>query len=273
MTRPSAPPPSRVGARPPRADQAGVGRPGGLLLASLTAFVVLVVGQRLLPRHAAEAPPAIPAPAPAPTPAPPPPALPTAPSPAPSPAPSILEAAGPTRHPAARAAAGARPSTDSDAESQSDKDVARQAWRRNLPDLSHGDGKASILIPLKGSIEGASFRVTARPHTVKVTLPKAASMITMRMYRVNRDGFRLLWIDQAEADADPKDGTSIRIGLADVGDPQVEIKDDFVRVTVRRSAEGAPPQGGAPEGLPPDARPPEAAQSPPPPSTPDANAD
>jgi hypothetical protein len=267
MTRPSAPPPSRVGARPRRAGEAGVGRPGGLLLAALTASVVLVIGQRLLPRHAAEAPLATPAPAPPPTPATPPPAPPAAPSPPPA-APSIVAAAGPTRDPAARAAAGARPSTDSDPESPSDKDVARQAWRRNLPDLGHGDGKASILIPLKGSIEGASFRVTARPHTVRVTLPKAASMITMRMYRVNRDGFRLLWIDQAEADADPKDGTTIRIGLADVGDPQVEIKDDFVRVTVRRSPEGAPP-----EAPPPEAHAPETAHPPPPPSTPDASAD
>jgi hypothetical protein len=131
-------------------------------------------------------------------------------------------------------------------ERQTDKDLAREAWRRNRPDVSADAGKASILIPLKGSIAGASFRVTNRPHAVIVTLPSAASLITMRVYRVRRDGFRLLWIDQAEKDANPKDGTSLKIGLADLGDPIVEIKDDFVRVTVHRPAPGAP----SPEGTP-----------------------
>ena len=76
--------------------------------------------------------------------------------------------------------------------------------------------------------------MTNRPHAVVVKLPRAASMITMRLYRVEREGFRLVRINQAEKDAKPEDGTELKISLADSGGPDVEIKDDYVRVTVRR---------------------------------------
>ena len=59
-------------------------------------------------------------------------------------------------------------------------------------------------------------------------------MITMRLYRVEREGFRLVRINQAEKDAQPEDGTELKISLTDSGGPDVEIKDDYVRVTVRR---------------------------------------
>ena len=59
-------------------------------------------------------------------------------------------------------------------------------------------------------------------------------MITMRLYRVERDGFRKLWIDQAETNAKASDGTTLKITLSDAGAPQVEVKADFLRVTVRR---------------------------------------
>ena len=76
--------------------------------------------------------------------------------------------------------------------------------------------------------------MTNRPHAVVVKLPRAASMITMRLYRVEREGFRLVRINQAEKDAKPEDGTELKISLTDSGGPDVEIKDDYVRVTVRR---------------------------------------
>ncbi len=123
--------------------------------------------------------------------------------------------------------------------------MAREAWRHNRPNLSTDGNKASILIPIKGSIAGAGFQVSNKPHAVVVTLPKAASLVTMRVYRVNREGFRLLWINQAEKDANPKDGSSLKLGLSDLGDPLVEIKDDFVRVTVHLPAPAAPSHDGA----------------------------
>ncbi len=281
-----------------RDPEAGVGRPGGLLAAALTAAAVFFIGQQVIPRHV-------------PTPLPPPPAVPaTAPMPAlPVPGPTtdaaalagtdghaatVTDAAAhldapPARLGAAPAGDAAAPppkaalpheddavppagphadrkpsasdertppapvtpttsasAPDKNAEKQSDKDLAREAWRRNLPDVSTDGQRVTLLIPLKGSIAGASFHVTNRPHAVIVKLPQAASMVTMRLYRIERDGFRLVRINQAEKDAKAADGTELRISLADSGVvPQVEIKDDFVRVTVRRPSESpstaAPP--------------------------------
>jgi hypothetical protein len=124
------------------------------------------------------------------------------------------------------------------------KDLAREAWRKNLPDISAEAGKASMLIPIRGSIEGAVFHVTTKPRSVLITLPKAESMITMEFYGPKRNGFRQLWIKKEDV------GTTMRVVLGDATDPQVEIKEEFVRVTVRRPTEasGAAPSGGAPTG-------------------------
>src|SRR5205814_8338909 len=138
--------------------------------------------------------------------------------------------------------AAAAPATDK-TEKQSDKDLAREAWRRNKPDLSVDGPRASLVIPLKGSSEGSSFTVTSNPRAVVVKLPQAASMITMRLYKIEREGFRLVRINQAEKDAKPEDGSELKISLSDLGPPQVEVKDDFVRITVRRPS--APLPGGA----------------------------
>jgi len=284
-----------------RDPEAGVGRPGGLLAAALTAAVVFFIGQQVIPRHV-------------PTPLPPPPAVPaTTPLPAlPAPGPTadatalpstdgqaamVTDAAPRPDAPAARLGAAPagdaaapppkaalphedavppvgphadrKPSAsdertplapasattsaaapDKNAEKQSDKDLAREAWRRNLPDVSVDGQRVALLVPLKGSTAGASFHVTNRPHAVIVKLPKAASMITMRLYRIEHDGFRLLRINQAEKDAKAEDGTELKISLGDSGVvPQVEIRDDFVRVTVRRPSESssaaAPPNPDA----------------------------
>jgi hypothetical protein len=72
-------------------------------------------------------------------------------------------------------------------------------------------------------------------------------MITMEFYGIKRDGFRQLWIKKDDA------GTSLRIVLGDASDPQVEIKDEFVRVTVRRptdATEVAKPGEKAGDGSP-----------------------
>ncbi len=67
-----------------------------------------------------------------------------------------------------------------------------------------------------------------------VTLPRAVSMVTMRVYTLKHPSFKKLWIDQDEANAQPADGTKLRLILSQTLDPQVEITDDFVRVTIRR---------------------------------------
>jgi hypothetical protein len=126
-------------------------------------------------------------------------------------------------------------------EKLADKDVARDAWRRNLPDVSSEPGKAAMLIPIKGSIEGSTYHVSAKPKSVLVVLPKGDSMITMPFYSVKRDGFRQLWIKKED-----ESGTTLRIVLGEASDPQVEIRDDFVRVTIRRPAGAPATDPGAP---------------------------
>ncbi len=276
-----------LGGRNKRNPQAGVGRPGGLLAAALTAAAVFFVGQQLIPQRQT---PMLP----------PPPAVPAR---TPLPATAIdasLDAtrqAGPDGPPAVAVVADAAGRTDGrsalaseatavpnervaggpidgapvanrksaagedrqpapaevaekNAEKQSDKDLAREAWRRNRPDVSLDGKRASLLIPLKGSSEGSTFHVTNRPHAVVVKLPQAASMITMRLYRIEREGFGLVRINQAEKDANPEDGSELKISLTDAGAPDVEIKDDYVRVTVRRpspSLSAAPAPGTTPD--------------------------
>jgi hypothetical protein len=121
------------------------------------------------------------------------------------------------------------PERKASGEKASDKDTAREAWRRNLPDIAVDGNKATMLIPIRGSIEGATYHVTNKPRAVLVSLPQGESMITMRYYRIKHDGFHQLWIKQEDGG-----GTSLRVVLQHSVDPTVEIKDDFVRVTIRR---------------------------------------
>ena len=130
------------------------------------------------------------------------------------------------------------------AASPTDKDIAREAWRHNVPDVRVDDVRASVMVPLKGSSAGATFHITNRPHAVIIKLPKAAALITMKLYRLKKHGFRQVWIYQNETDAKPEDGTVIKVIVTDPGPPEVEIHDDFVRVTIRDPAAG-PPEAAA----------------------------
>jgi hypothetical protein len=215
----------------------------------ITAATVFGIGMLVLP--SIEPPPpeqlAPPPPPPVPVPPPPPPPAPpavdgpapeaqapeTEPASAPAdatPAPAEPTPAPPSAEPTPSASpAKPTPETAASRDKPADKDVARDAWRKNLPDVSTDPGKATMLIPIKGSIEGATYHVTVKPKSVLITLPKGESMITMPFYSVRHDGFRQLWIKK-----DDQTGTSLRVVLGDASDPQVEIKEDFVRVTVRR---------------------------------------
>lgn len=112
-----------------------------------------------------------------------------------------------------------------------DKEIARAAWRKNLPDVAADAGHASILIPIRGSTAGSSFKMLDNPKGVLITLPKAESMISMEFYKIRRDGFLNLWIKHGEAE-----GTTLRLMLGDATNPDVEIQDDFVRVNVQKIA-------------------------------------
>jgi hypothetical protein len=261
-------PPGATGA-PRRPPDAGIARGPGLLVVAVTAAIVFGIGQQLFPVK-----PKQPA---APTPAAPAPVAPTPPAPEPRPvadgaatvaAPPAIDAGAvaakvadagatgaaapekrdeaaasekaekPPAPPADEAAAGADDGKPIDKQRQADKDLAREAWRRNRPDVSVTGGKTSILVPIRGSIKGADFKILDKRRKVIVTLPKAVSMVTMRLYSLKHPSFKKLWIDQDEANAQPADGTKLRFILSQSFDPQVEITDDFVRVTIRRPEPG-----------------------------------
>jgi hypothetical protein len=225
-----------------RVADAGIARGPGLAVAGVTAAVVFVIGQQLFPVRPRQEPPP-----PAPIVATPPPVV----------APPVVDAAV-----AAAAEAGtatkkvvdagaavaeldktAEPSTADEAaadrkpidkQRQADRDLAREAWRRNRPDISVTGNKTSVMVPIKGSIKGADFKILKKSRTVLVTLPRAVSMVTMRVYNLKHPSFKKLWIDQEEANAQPANGTKLRLILSQTFDPQVEINEDFVRVTIRR---------------------------------------
>ena len=205
----------------------------GMVVIFATAAVVFGVGQMFLPppdwAREAPQPPATIAPAPAPTPA-----RTTTPNPTPAPAaattestPATAPATGAPSPPSAPAAESPRRATDKSR--PTDKEIARAAWRKNLPDVSADASKASILIPIRGSTEGSTWHALDNPRGVLVSLPKAESMISMEFYKIRHDGFLNLWIKH-----DAQQGSSLRVTLSDAANPQVEIQDDFVRVTVQK---------------------------------------
>jgi hypothetical protein len=116
---------------------------------------------------------------------------------------------------------------------QADKDIARAAWRANWPDIRAVGPRASIIIPIKGSAEGGSYRFFSKSRAIAVTLPHGASLNTMHFYRLDQEGFRALWIFQDENNAQPEEGTKLRLTLDVAAIPQVELYDDFVKITIR----------------------------------------
>lgn len=255
--------PRRASTRARQTD-AGIARGPGLAVAGVTAAIVFVIGQQLFPVKPKQppAPPAAPTVAETPPAAPLPPAMPAADAAAVVAPPALEAGAAAAKTPDAGAAVAAAPETEKadktdkaeksepaaadeaaagaddrkpiDKQRQADKDLAREAWRRNRPDVSVNGGKTAIMIPIKGSIKGADFKIIDKRRKVIVTLPKAVSMVTLRVYNLKHPSFKKVWIDQDEANAQPADGTKLRFILSQSFDPQVEITDDFVRVTIRR---------------------------------------
>jgi hypothetical protein len=265
-----------AGTRARRTD-AGIARGPGILVAAVTAVIVFVIGQQLFPVKPRQppSPPPVPSPVAEPPPAPKPVvdagAIATAPPAADAArtveqsadagavvaekAPEKTDGAAEPKKPdkaekaqAPEKAAGEEAAADDetkpiDKQRQADKDLAREAWRRNRPDVSVNGSKTAIMVPIRGSIKGAEFKILDKRRKVIVTLPKAVSMITMRVYNLKHPLFKKVWIDQDEANAKPADGSKLRFILSQTMDPQVEITDDFVRVTIRRPESGDEARG------------------------------
>jgi hypothetical protein len=251
-----------------RQTDAGIARGPGIFVAALTAVIVFVIGQQLFPVKPKQA--LSPPPAPAPVAETPPAPKPVVDAGAVATAPPAAEAGSvveksadagaavaeksadktdetaepkkpekadkteATEKPAGEEATGGEDGKPIDKQRQADKDLARESWRRNRPDVSVNGTKTSIMVPIRGSIKGAEFKIMDKRRKVVVTLPKAVSMVTMRVYSLKHPLFKKVWIDQDEANAKPADGSKLRFILSQTMDPQVEITEDFVRVTIRR---------------------------------------
>jgi hypothetical protein len=113
-----------------------------------------------------------------------------------------------------------------------EKDIAREAWRRNWPTLCSNaeTGKAFILIPIKGSIEKATSELKRKPvREARVNLPDAESQLTLKLYKLRRMGFK----DLKLGPMDEGTGTRFRVRLQPgAGDPLFEIKETYAKITV-----------------------------------------
>ncbi|MEP6654139.1 MAG: hypothetical protein ABJA82_12320 [Myxococcales bacterium] len=113
-----------------------------------------------------------------------------------------------------------------------DKDLARESWRRNWPAVCSlgASGKAFILLPIKGPLEGEKHALYRRPtREARINLAAGTeSLLTMKQYKMNRLGFKELRVHTGD------DGRShLRVKLLPgAGDPVFEIKDGYAKITV-----------------------------------------
>jgi hypothetical protein len=113
-----------------------------------------------------------------------------------------------------------------------DKDLARESWRRNWPAVCSvsGSGKAFILMPIKGPLEGENHALHRRPtREARVNLAAGAeSLLTLKQYKVNRLGFKELRVDTSD---NGRNRLRVKL-LPGAGDPVFEVKDGYAKITV-----------------------------------------
>lgn len=115
-----------------------------------------------------------------------------------------------------------------------EKDMAREAWRRNWPTIcTIGDtGKGFILIPVKGAVQNAVVELKRKPvREARVSLPQAESQLTLKLYKLKKLGFKDLKI--GPVDESGGTGTRLRVRLMPgAGDPVFDVKDGYAKITV-----------------------------------------
>jgi hypothetical protein len=112
-----------------------------------------------------------------------------------------------------------------------EKDIAREAWRKNIPTICLGGSgrnqKASIYLPLKGTTADATYDYRRKQRLVRIIAPSAVSQLTMVQYKLRRHGFRDLKL------AAEGNGSKFRLSLEKgFSDPVVELKESFIRVVI-----------------------------------------
>jgi hypothetical protein len=112
-----------------------------------------------------------------------------------------------------------------------EKDIAREAWRRNWPTICPvADGeKAFIIVPIKGTLENATWELRRKPNReARVSLPDGESLLTMKQYKLKRFGFKDLRIGAID-----EGGARLRVKLQPgAGDPVFDVKDGYAKITV-----------------------------------------
>lgn len=111
-----------------------------------------------------------------------------------------------------------------------DKDIAREAWRRNSPTLCRGveDDRVSLFIPLKGTLDGETHELRQAIHEVRINLPAGESLLTLRQYKVRRSGFKDLRIIPTDSG-----GTHLRLKVSSsTGEASFDMKDGYAKITI-----------------------------------------
>lgn len=112
-----------------------------------------------------------------------------------------------------------------------EKDIAREAWRRNVPTICvGGSGKSqriSLYLPVKGATNDATYDYRRKQRLVRITAPSAGSQLTMVQYKLRRHGFHELKI------APEGNGSKFRLTIEKgFPDPAVELKESFIKVVL-----------------------------------------
>jgi len=252
--------PSGNGSRtPPAGQRNGISRGAGILVSLVTAGIVFGAGVAILPKPQPPTPP--------PTVAPPPPAPPVEAAGGRGgdgaggaageggsaaggqtggteavPPPEFADDAKPAAADASPAATG-EPAPAENADGGEDniadcalpeKDMAREAWRRNWPTICTvaDTGKGFILIPVKGSVQNAVVELKRKPvREARVSLPQAESQLTLKLYKLKKLGFKDLKVGPVDESAGT--GTRLRVRLMPgAGDPVFDVKDGYAKITV-----------------------------------------
>jgi hypothetical protein len=113
-----------------------------------------------------------------------------------------------------------------------EKDMAREAWRRNWPTICSIGDKGFILIPVKGPIQNAIVELKRKPvREARVSIPQAESQLTLKLYKLKRLGFKDLKVGPMDESANT--GTRLRVRLMPgAGDPVFDVKDGYAKITV-----------------------------------------
>lgn len=129
--------------------------------------------------------------------------------------------------------------------SLADKDIARDAWRRNAPAVCViGDAKdqVALYLPVKGNAMSATYDFRRRQKLLRILAPAAESQLTMAQYKLRRHGFRDLRIG---GEGQSGDGAKLRITFEkSPSEVAVDLKETFIKVVIPLPTAGS--TGAAP---------------------------